>query len=613
MPDQSVSILGSTYTKARDTGFRQRSLRVLASIRRGSRRRSPSLAGPLYLLFSLVYLLTPKQIVVAMEASTPDENTMRVHQTAARLSALYELLARLHYIPSASIKYPPHDPPVNIAFAESFGIRMDPLVIEFLQKIPYIEENNAGLYFGESDALFGGGFLDFRDQEQLIGWQRSDPWKLTVDVYGEGEVKQNMPSHMIPVSKMGKTFKIVCLYDARKDTLKFLRYSGRAWNGPWTTDPTILGVGLPSSIPIVTISNPREVDFDDLPGVPAREALDRMINAYENLNALPTMDTCITSKQLKHLYVENHWGSDVFDLRAFEVAKTRLDARYKHTYDVHGRPGILDGIERDTWSLLQPSNRISDLEEQLLASTTLSNIEDYELKWQLKQAQIDHRREARNYQKNTVEGQEIRRTSIPEDEVPLQELSELTESLFWNDLGHRRQANQFEENIQHMADVPHGRVHLEKAIARWRSKVEVLRAAWYESKSEIDSAYRANPGRWRADDYRVCLVLDWKYRGTMRREHESKRNQETYVRRRTLQWEEYKGRLDLLRAELRDLEEFLEKVPNEAETVKHQVEYRLEWVRKGIKMIVDTLDNVKKEFGIEGDEAEVGTVGHDEL
>jgi hypothetical protein len=82
------------------------------------------------------------------------------------MTRYYQLLSKMRYFPESSIKYAPHDPPIDVDFANSLGL--DPPVIELLQLLPYVDGLN-----NEDEFIMHGSFADFRKNGVLE--QSRDP------------------------------------------------------------------------------------------------------------------------------------------------------------------------------------------------------------------------------------------------------------------------------------------------------------------------------------------------------------------------------------------------------------------------------------------------------
>ena len=96
--------------------------------------------------------------------------TFNAAEIASLTTEFYEILSKMGQFPPETIKYPPHNPPINANFAKSLG--MAPQVIDLLQRLPYVDGNDrAWLYDAE--------FADFRYNDQLE--QSRDPFHVKPD------------------------------------------------------------------------------------------------------------------------------------------------------------------------------------------------------------------------------------------------------------------------------------------------------------------------------------------------------------------------------------------------------------------------------------------------
>ena len=108
-----------------------------------------------------VVMEKPLNRMTATSASTSYDPT----EIVPLMTKYYELLARMRYFPSSSIKYPPHFPVINVQLATSLGI--EPQVISLLEQLPYAEG-----YGSEDEFIFGGSFADFR-QDRILKRSRT--------------------------------------------------------------------------------------------------------------------------------------------------------------------------------------------------------------------------------------------------------------------------------------------------------------------------------------------------------------------------------------------------------------------------------------------------------
>ena len=96
--------------------------------------------------------------------------TFNVAEIASLTTEFYEILSKMGQFPPESIKYPPHNPPINANFAKSLG--MAPQVIDLLQRLPYVKGNDRVW-------LYDAEFADFRYNDQLE--QSRDPFHVKPD------------------------------------------------------------------------------------------------------------------------------------------------------------------------------------------------------------------------------------------------------------------------------------------------------------------------------------------------------------------------------------------------------------------------------------------------
>jgi hypothetical protein len=87
-------------------------------------------------------------------------------ETVSLISRYYELLAKMRYFPESYIKYPPHNPAIDLDLAKE--LNLEPQVIELLQALPYVEG-----YSNEDEFILWGSFADMRDPSVLR--QSRDP------------------------------------------------------------------------------------------------------------------------------------------------------------------------------------------------------------------------------------------------------------------------------------------------------------------------------------------------------------------------------------------------------------------------------------------------------
>jgi hypothetical protein len=163
------------------------------------------------------------------------------HEIASLLGNYYHLLARMRYFPHSVIKHPPHNPPIDLPFAQSLGL--EPQVIELLQLLPYVE----GLG-NEEEFILWGSFADLRDNEVLMQSRDPDyvspeggyeeergeyvlPWVLTLNSCGNHgsimylDTRNGIPPFLIKIIWCSKT-----LMENRSYHNAMAR-RGRRWTG----------------------------------------------------------------------------------------------------------------------------------------------------------------------------------------------------------------------------------------------------------------------------------------------------------------------------------------------------------------------------------------------
>ncbi|CZR60776.1 uncharacterized protein PAC_10672 [Phialocephala subalpina] len=128
-----------------------------------------------------------------------------VAETVGLITKWYELLQDMKYLGPDEISYPPHD--INITLAQHMSL--NPLVIETMQQMPYINRNTEGGWMGERDILYRDSrFVDYRNKEDL--YLSRDPlghWiiynaKYTNNTFEEAmlDFDELFPKSAIPIS-----------------------------------------------------------------------------------------------------------------------------------------------------------------------------------------------------------------------------------------------------------------------------------------------------------------------------------------------------------------------------------------------------------------------------
>lgn len=137
----------------------------------------------------------------------PEKNGVYDQQEIVTLiTQYYELLAKMRYFPTASyIKYAPHDPPIDVALANSYDLESQ--VIELLQALPYIEG-----YCNEDEFILGGSFADTRNLEVLM--QSRDPGFASPEGAFDDENGESMRPWEICINECGNRGKTM-FFDTR--------------------------------------------------------------------------------------------------------------------------------------------------------------------------------------------------------------------------------------------------------------------------------------------------------------------------------------------------------------------------------------------------------------
>jgi hypothetical protein len=134
------------------------------------------------------------------------------HEIASLLGNYYHLLARMRYFPHSIIKHPPHNPAIDVPFAQSLGL--EPQVIELLQLLPYVE--GVG---GEDEFILGGSFADFRSNGALL--QSRDPDYVSPEGGYEEERGEYVLPWVLTLNECGNHGSIMYL-DTRNGISPFL-------------------------------------------------------------------------------------------------------------------------------------------------------------------------------------------------------------------------------------------------------------------------------------------------------------------------------------------------------------------------------------------------------
>ncbi|KAH8821939.1 hypothetical protein F5884DRAFT_657755 [Xylogone sp. PMI_703] len=226
----------------------------------------------------------------------------------------------MHYLSASAIKYPPHDPPIDVSLAQSLGL--EPQVIELLQLLPYVEGTGS-----EDEFIMWGSFLDYRQEGALE--QSRDPDYASPEGGFDDENGQYVQPWVIPLSECGNHGSIVYL-DTRNSEITMLWQAG---GGDGSSDPFFYGKSRSSN------KSPHPVNRNRIEHFPSRPAVDffadftnrlmtlewiplkdgmRIVQVYDS----PDSDGSEEWRELKTIYLTFGWP-DNFDGPAFDKAMHR--------------------------------------------------------------------------------------------------------------------------------------------------------------------------------------------------------------------------------------------------------------------------------------------------
>ena len=137
------------------------------------------------LSFPIMDQITPAVSNLTISSYNQTNANCDPHEIASLLGNYYHLLARMQYFPHSIIKHPPHNPPIDVPFAQSLGLEAQ--VIELLQLLPYVEGLGS-----EAEFILEGSFADFRDNGDLE--QSRDPDY----VFPEGGYEEERGEYVLP-------------------------------------------------------------------------------------------------------------------------------------------------------------------------------------------------------------------------------------------------------------------------------------------------------------------------------------------------------------------------------------------------------------------------------
>ncbi|KUJ16033.1 uncharacterized protein LY89DRAFT_783263 [Mollisia scopiformis] len=238
-------------------------------------------------------------------------------QIARLLSEYYELMARMRYFSPDLIKYPPHDPPIDVAFAQSLGL--EPQVIELLQVLPYVE----GLH-NEDEFILGGSFADFR-KNRVLEQSRDPDFACPQGDYEEENGKYVMPWVLV-LNECGNHGSIM-YFDTRNGHITTI-WQGGAGGG--NADPYFYGkFGWSTALEHEHPVNKNRIEH--FPSRPAKDLFADYTNRLMTLEWIPfnTYGPRIFEKSAKEEYVdlkllfETYGWPGELDAKGFDAASRR--------------------------------------------------------------------------------------------------------------------------------------------------------------------------------------------------------------------------------------------------------------------------------------------------
>ncbi|KAF8851553.1 hypothetical protein BDZ45DRAFT_707844 [Acephala macrosclerotiorum] len=227
------------------------------------------------------------------------------HEIASILSEYYQLMARMRYFSPDGIKYPPHDPPIDVELAKSLDL--EPQVIELLQVLPYVEGLN-----NEDEFIAGGSFADFR-RKRVLEQSRDPDYVCPTGDYEEENGKYVMP-WMLVLNECGNHGSIM-YFNTRNSHITMV-WQGGAGGG--CADPYFRGKTNTGE------EESHEINHNRIEGFPSRPAKDLFADFTNRLMTLEWIPF-------------NTYGPRIFD----EQSKDEYPD-LKLLFQTYGWPGELD-------------------------------------------------------------------------------------------------------------------------------------------------------------------------------------------------------------------------------------------------------------------------------
>ncbi|KAM3075137.1 hypothetical protein ACMFMG_007406 [Clarireedia jacksonii] len=225
------------------------------------------------------------------------------------ITRYYELLAKMRYFPKSYIKYPPHEPAIDLKLAKE--LNLEPQVIELLQALPYVEG-----YSNEDEFILWGSFADMRDPEVLR--QSRDPayTSPSSSEYDDADGQYVRPWELV-INECGNHGTIMFL-DTRNGHITMEGQDSGGCN-----DPALRGIQ----------SGPQGINrqsHDHLPSRHAKELFEDFMNRLLKLEWIPSSDDRRMLNyrdseyyDMKLLFLTYGWPNN-FDASGFDDAYVRL-------------------------------------------------------------------------------------------------------------------------------------------------------------------------------------------------------------------------------------------------------------------------------------------------
>ncbi|CZR60775.1 uncharacterized protein PAC_10671 [Phialocephala subalpina] len=268
---------------------------------------------------------------------------------ATLLSNYYQLMARMRYFSPDCIKYPPHDPPIDVEFAKSLDL--EPQVIELLQVLPYVEGLN-----NEDEFILSGSFADMR-QKSVLEQSRDPDYVDPTGGYDEENGKYVMP-WMLVLNECGNHGSIM-YFNTRNSKITMV-WQGGAGGG--CADPYFWGKHSSGD------EDPHEINDNRIEQFPSRPATDLFADFTNRLMTLEWIPFNTYGPRI----VDEHSKDEYPDLKLL--------------FETYGWPGELDAEGFDAASRRwKEFNRVRSDAQDMLTKADLYGKEAERLRKRLEE------------------------------------------------------------------------------------------------------------------------------------------------------------------------------------------------------------------------------------